>query len=268
MFDLLLNEDAVVRLSVFIVVFAVFALWEWLAPRRINTYPKRIRWVNNLTISLINIITTRLIISITLVVVAVKAESLNIGFLNLFDLPALVKVVIAVLLLDFAIYIQHIILHKVGFLWRLHRMHHADLDFDVTTGIRFHPLEIVLSLGIKMLVVLAIGAPYISVLIFEVVLNATSLFNHANIRIPLNVDKVLRLFVVTPDMHRVHHSIIKEETNSNFGFNLPWWDYIFNTYKSQPQAGHDNMKIGIESFRNPRELWLDRLLIQPFKKTV
>ncbi|MFK7815950.1 MAG: sterol desaturase family protein [Gammaproteobacteria bacterium] len=267
MLDLLLNEDASVRLGVFIVVFAVLALWEWLAPRRLNTYPKNVRWLNNVTISLINVIVIRLIIPVTLVFVAVKAELLNIGLLNLFDLPGLVEVFVALLILDFAIYIQHIIFHKVGFLWRLHRVHHADLDFDLTTGIRFHPVEILLSLAIKMLVVLAIGAPYISVLVFEMVLNATSLFNHANIRIPLMVDKVLRWFVVTPDMHRVHHSIIKEETNSNFGFNLPWWDYMFNTYQSQPHAGHDNMEIGIESFRKLRELWLDRLLLQPFRKS-
>ncbi len=146
-------------------------------------------------------------------------------------------------------------------------MHHADLDFDVTTGIRFHPVEIVFSLGIKMFVVLAIGAPFIAVFIFEVLLNATSLFNHANIRIPKNIDKVLRVFIVTPDMHRVHHSIIREETDSNFGFNVPWWDYIFKTYCAQPKAGHIGMTIGIDSFRKQRELWLDRLLLQPFRKT-
>ncbi len=267
MFDLLLDEDTAVHLGAFIVVFAVIALWEMFAPRRKSTYPKSFHWLNNLTISLINIIATRLIIPVTLVFVAIKAESLNIGLLNLVDLPDLVTVVVTVLLLDFAIYVQHIIFHKVEFLWRLHRMHYADLDFDVTTGIRFHPVEIVLSLAIKMLVVLVIGAPYVAVLIFEVVLNITSLFNHANIRISANTDKILRLFVVTPDMHRVHHSIIRKETDSNFGFNLPWWDYIFKTYRAQPQAGHEHMKIGIEGFRNPRELWLDRLLLQPFRKT-
>ncbi len=266
MLDFLLNENAGIRLSVFIAVFAVFALMEGLAPRRKSVYSKSVRWINNLTISLVNVIAVRLIIPATLVFVAVEAKAADFGFLNLVDMPMLVKIFVAFLLLDFSIYIQHIIFHKVGFLWRLHRMHHADLDFDLTTGIRFHPFEIILSLAIKMVAVLIIGAPYISVLIFEIVLNATSLFNHANIRVPLHIEKYLRLFLVTPDMHRVHHSTVKEETNSNFGFNLPWWDYLFKTYTSQPQAGHEDMKIGIESFRSSRELWLDRLLLQPFRK--
>jgi sterol desaturase/sphingolipid hydroxylase (fatty acid hydroxylase superfamily) len=145
-------------------------------------------------------------------------------------------------------------------------MHHADLDFDVTTAIRFHPVEIIFSLVIKMLVILVIGASIFAVLLFEVLLNATSLFNHANIRIPKNVDKLLRIFIVTPDMHRVHHSIIRKETDSNFGFNLPWWDYIFKTYRAKPMAGHIDMTIGIDYFRKQRELWLDRLLSQPFRK--
>jgi sterol desaturase/sphingolipid hydroxylase (fatty acid hydroxylase superfamily) len=215
---------------------------------------------------LINVAVTRVFVPITLVFVAASAESSNIGLLNLTDLPIALSIIIAFLLLDLAIYIQHIVFHKVHFLWRLHRMHHADLDFDVTTGIRFHPIEILFSLGIKMFVVLVIGAPFMAVLIFEVLLNSTSLFNHANIRIPKSIDKILRVFVVTPDMHRVHHSAVPTETNSNFGFNLPWWDYMFKTYCAQPKAGHDNMTIGLEYFRNQNELRLDRLLLQPFRK--
>lgn len=266
MLESFLDNDVLLRLSIFLVVFAVFAIWEIFAPRRRKSLPKMMRWVNNVSISVINVLTTRLIIPVTLVFVAGSAESSNIGLLNSVELPAWLAIVIAVLLFDLALYTQHIIFHKVHFLWRLHRMHHADLDFDVTTGIRFHPVEILLSLTIKMLMVLAIGAPIIAVLIFEVLLSTTSLFNHANIRIPLAIDKLLRLFLVTPDMHRVHHSVVPNETNSNFGFNLPWWDYIFSTYRAQPKAGHDKMVIGLEYFRDTRELRLDRLLLQPFMK--
>jgi sterol desaturase/sphingolipid hydroxylase (fatty acid hydroxylase superfamily) len=173
--------------------------------------------------------------------------------------------VLGVILLDLAIYLQHVLFHAVPALWRLHRMHHADLEFDVTTGTRFHPIEILLSMGIKLGVVAAFGMPAVSVLIFEVLLNATSMFNHGNVRIPLSVDRVLRWIVVTPDMHRVHHSISPRETNSNFGFNLPWWDRLFGTYRDQPAAGHEGMTIGIEQFRDPRELRLDRMLVQPFR---
>jgi sterol desaturase/sphingolipid hydroxylase (fatty acid hydroxylase superfamily) len=173
-------------------------------------------------------------------------------------------VVASVVLLDVAIYLQHVMFHAVPALWRVHRMHHADLDFDVTTGARFHPMEIVLSMLIKFVVV-ALGAPALGVLVFEVLLNATSMFNHGNVRIPVRFDRYLRWLVVTPDMHRVHHSIVVNETNSNFGFNLPWWDRLLGTYRDQPAAGHEGMTIGIEQFREARELWLDRMLLQPFR---
>jgi sterol desaturase/sphingolipid hydroxylase (fatty acid hydroxylase superfamily) len=168
-----------------------------------------------------------------------------------------------VVVLDLVIYLQHVLFHAVPALWRLHRMHHADLDFDVTTGLRFHPIEIVLSMGIKLAVVAVLGPPAAAVLVFEVILNGTAMFNHSNIRIPLGLDRILRWVVVTPDMHRVHHSVVPQETNSNFGFNLPWWDRLFGTYRAQPAEGHDGMTIGIELFRARRDLWLDRMLIQP-----
>jgi sterol desaturase/sphingolipid hydroxylase (fatty acid hydroxylase superfamily) len=167
-------------------------------------------------------------------------------------------------LLDLAIYLQHVLFHAVPVLWRLHRMHHADLDLDVTTGTRFHPLEMLLSMLIKLAVIAALGPPAVAVLIFEVLLNATSMFNHGNVRIPPGIDQALRWLVVTPDMHRVHHSVIPTETNSNFGFNLPWWDRLCGTYRAQPAAGHEGMTIGIEQFRTVRELWLDRMLLRPF----
>ena len=187
------------------------------------------------------------------------------GLFNVIAVPAWIGVAASVVILDLAIYLQHVLFHAVPALWRLHRMHHADLEFDVSTGLRFHPIEILLSMLIKFAVVAALGAPALSVLIFEVLLNATSMFNHANVRIPLGIDRVLRWLVVTPDMHRVHHSILARETNSNFGFNLPWWDRLFGTYRAQPAAGHEAMTIGIEQFRDPRELWLDRMLAQPFR---
>ena len=193
------------------------------------------------------------------------AESHGWGLFNLVSLPSWIEVVLAVIVLDLAIYGQHVLFHYVPALWRVHRMHHADLDIDVTTGTRFHPVEVLLSLGIKFVVVVAVGAPPLSVLIFEVLLNATSLFNHGNLRLPPTLERLLRRLVVTPDMHRVHHSILRHETNSNFGFNLPWWDWIFRTYRPDPEAGHEEMIIGIDQFRAPKELRLDRMLTQPVR---
>jgi sterol desaturase/sphingolipid hydroxylase (fatty acid hydroxylase superfamily) len=180
------------------------------------------------------------------------------------ELPAWLAILLAVAFLDFAVYAQHVLFHHVPWLWRLHRMHHADLEFDVTTALRFHPLEIMLSMLIKMAVVSLLGASAIAVVIFEVLLNATAMFNHANLRLSDPVDRSLRLAIVTPDMHRVHHSVRREETNSNYGFNLSIWDRLFGTYRAQPQDGHDAMTIGIEQFRSPRDLWIDRMLLQPF----
>jgi sterol desaturase/sphingolipid hydroxylase (fatty acid hydroxylase superfamily) len=227
-----------------------------------------IRWSNNLALVVIDTIVLRLTFPILAVGLAVMAQERGWGLFNFIDAPAWVAVLASVIILDLVIYLQHVMFHAVPALWRLHRMHHADLDFDVTTGLRFHPIEIVLSMGIKLAMVLVLGPPAVAVLIFEVLLNATAMFNHSNVRLPLVVDRVLRLVMVTPDMHRVHHSILPEETNSNFGFNLPWWDRLLGTYKAQPAAGHDAMTIGIEQFRTPRDQWLDRMLVQPIKGTV
>jgi len=210
----------------------------------------------------------RVLLPITAVGLALIAEAHGIGLFNMIALPTWASIVLSVMLLDLAIYLQHVLFHAVPALWRLHRMHHADLEFDVTTGLRFHPIEILLSTGIKLVVVAALGTPAAAVLIFEVLLNATSMFNHSNIRVPAQIDRILRWFVVTPDMHRVHHSILRRETNSNFGFNLPWWDRLLGTYRAQPAAGHEAMTIGIEQFREPRELALDRMLLQPFRGDV
>lgn len=224
-----------------------------------------IRWTNNLGLVVIDTIVLRLSFPILAVGLAVTAQDLGWGLFNIIAVPGWVAVLVSIVVLDLVIYLQHVMFHAVPALWRLHRMHHADLEFDVTTGLRFHPVEILLSMGIKLVVVLALGPPAIAVLIFEVLLNATAMFNHSNIRLPRLVDRLLRLIVVTPDMHRVHHSVIPEETNSNFGFNLPWWDRLLGTYKAQPKAGHEGMTIGIEHFRTGRDLWLDRMLVQPIK---
>jgi sterol desaturase/sphingolipid hydroxylase (fatty acid hydroxylase superfamily) len=199
--------------------------------------------------------------------VALLAEDRGWGLFNAVALPPWAGVVLAVMLLDLLVYFQHVMFHAVPALWRLHRVHHADLDFDLTTGIRFHPIEILASLGIKSAAVAAMGAPAIAVLVFEVLLNGTAMFNHANASLPPRFERWVRWIVVTPDMHRVHHSVRYEESSSNFGFSLPWWDRLFGTYRAQPRAGHDAMTIGVDAFRDPRELRLDRLLAQPFRDT-
>ena len=260
------NAEVLVRLSSFVGLFALFAMWELVTPRRARQHSKSVRWLNNLAIMVLNGLIVRLGIPLAAVGTAVAAQNQNLGLLNIVEMPAVMAIVVAILALDFILYLQHLVFHHVDFLWRLHRMHHADLDVDVTTGLRFHPIEIVLSMAIKMAAVLVLGAPVLAVIAFEVLLNASSLFNHANIYIPEKVDRILRYFIVTPDMHRVHHSVVRQETNSNFGFNVPWWDYLFRTYRAVPQAGQIDMDVGIEYFRTRRDLWLDHLLIQPFRK--
>lgn len=222
------------------------------------------RWPSNLGIGALNELLVRLISPAGVIGFALEAEKHRWGLLNNVTIPSVIAMVVAFIVFDFAIYIQHVIFHAVPALWRVHRMHHADLDLDVTTGGRFHPIEILLSLGFKLGVVGVLGPPAAAVLIFEVVLNATSMFNHSNFRIAENIDSWMRLLVVTPDMHRVHHSIAINETNSNFGFNLPWWDRLLGTYLAQPEYGHEQMTIGINLFRNPEELRLGRMLSQPF----
>lgn len=262
--DVVFAYEPYIRLAAFGGVFIVMAAWEFVVPRRDQRIGRGRRWPGNLGVVAVNTLLVRILFPTTAVGLAVLAEARGFGLFNVVALPAWVEVVAAVVILDLAIYLQHVLFHAVPALWRLHRMHHADLEFDVSTGLRFHPIEILLSMLIKFAVIGALGAAALSVLIFEVLLNATSMFNHGNVRIPYGVDRVLRWFVVTPDMHRVHHSILARETNSNFGFNLPWWDRLFGTYRAQPTAGHETMTIGIEQFREPRELRLDRMLIQPF----
>ncbi len=262
---MLLSNEPLIRLGAFLGVFALMAAWELLAPRRRLSLSRWQRWPSNIALSALNTALVRVLFPTAAVALALVGEQRGWGLLNAIQLPPWLALAIAVLALDLVIYLQHVLFHAVPALWRLHRMHHADLDFDVTTGARFHPLEILLSTLIKLAAVAALGAPAAAVLVFEVLLNATSMFNHGNVRLPARLDRVLRWIVVTPDMHRVHHSIVPRETNSNFGFNAPWWDRLFGTYRAQPEAGHEAMTIGIGQFRAPREQWLDRMLIQPFR---
>jgi sterol desaturase/sphingolipid hydroxylase (fatty acid hydroxylase superfamily) len=224
-----------------------------------------LRWPSNIGVVILDTALVRLIAPTTVVALALVCETQDWGLFQLLGWPAWATIPLAFIALDLAIYLQHVMFHAVPALWRLHRMHHADQEIDVTTGLRFHPIEILLSLGIKLGSVAALGTPAVAVVVFEVLLNATSMFNHSNVRMPLWLDKILRWIVVTPDMHRIHHSIVVRETNSNFGFNLPWWDRLLGTYRDQPQAGHDGMTIGIEQFRAPSEQRLHRMLTQPFR---
>jgi sterol desaturase/sphingolipid hydroxylase (fatty acid hydroxylase superfamily) len=259
------NEPAI-RLTIFITVFALVAGWELRSPSRTLQFSKRQRWLNNLGLVVLNTLLLRLLFPAAAVGVALYAESRGWGLLQLLRLPGWLDVLLAVVIMDFVIWLQHVMVHAIPALWRLHRVHHADPDYDVTTGSRFHPLEIVLSMLIKFATIVLLGPPAVAVVIFEVLLNATAMFNHGNIRLPVALDRVLRLFVVTPDMHRVHHSVEDDETNSNFGFNLPWWDRMFGTYRAQPRAGQQGMKIGIRDFNDPAEvIRLSGLLLLPFR---
>jgi len=262
--EMLLNNEIAIRLGFFSGIFAVMAVWELLAPRRKPRQSKAVRWYANLGIVVLNSVVARIIFPLAPVAVAIVAAEKGWGVFNVIELYPWVATVAAVVILDFTIYLQHVMVHAMPMLWRLHRMHHADLDFDVTTGARFHPVEIVLSIAIKMAVIVLIGAAPVAVLIFEVLLNTTAMFNHSNIALPLGLDRVLRLLVVTPDMHRVHHSVLPYETNSNFGFNLPWWDRLLGTYRAQPEQGNEGMDIGIDLFQEPTELHLHKMLGQPF----
>jgi len=265
MTEAILASEPEIRLGFFIGLFALMALLEAWRPGRARMVSRWRRWPSNLGIVALNSVLLRVVFPAVPLGLAVLAQAQGWGLLNILALPGWLAVVIAVVLFDLAIYLQHVMVHAVPALWRLHRMHHSDLDFDVTTGARFHPVEILLSMAIQLALVAALGPPAIAVLIFEVALNGSSMFNHANLRLPGALDRCLRWIVVTPDMHRVHHSIVPFETNSNFGFCLPWWDRLFGTYRDQPGAGHVGMTIGIEEFRDPREQRLDRMLTQPVR---
>ncbi len=265
----IIAHEKQVRMAIFFSVLAVVALWELLAPRRALTVSKAVRWANNLGLVFFNSWLLRLVFPAAAVGMAAFATEQGWGLFNYYSVPGWLALLLSVVLLDFIIWLQHVMVHAVPLLWRLHRMHHADLDYDVTTGARFHPLEILLSMLIKFAAIVVLGPPLLAIIIFEVLLNATAMFNHGNIRLPGRLDRVLRWLIVTPDMHRVHHSVEDDEANSNFGFNLPWWDRLFGTYRDQPRGGHQGMTIGIRKYRTPPEAsWLPGMLWLPFRGKV
>jgi sterol desaturase/sphingolipid hydroxylase (fatty acid hydroxylase superfamily) len=258
-----MDNEIYLRLTFFFTIFISMAIWEIVKPRRVLTTSKGNRWIINLSVTLIDALIIRLIFPIAAIGIALIAEEHNWGLFNRLAMDNLAAGIVAILIFDLTIYFQHVVFHNISVFWRLHMVHHTDLDIDVTTGARFHPVEILLSMAIKMGVIILIGAPAYSVLVFEILLNGTSMFNHGNIYISPKIDRIIRLLVVTPDMHRVHHSVIIRETNSNFGFNFPWWDRIFRTYKDQPGKGHLDMIIGLANFRDAKRLTLSYILTLP-----
>jgi sterol desaturase/sphingolipid hydroxylase (fatty acid hydroxylase superfamily) len=248
------QSDGLIRLAVFAGIFLLMALLELLSPKRKLTVSKRKRWLTNVGISVTGTVLLRLMamlaVPIAAIAAAFYAQAHQIGLLNHVSWPEWLKVVVALLALDLAIWAQHLASHKIPIFWRLHQVHHADRDIDVTTAVRFHPVEIGLSMLWKIVAVVPLGAAPLAVFLFEVVLNACAMFNHANIALPGACDRVLRLLVVTPDMHRVHHSVLRREHDSNYGFNLSLWDRLFRTYTAQPEAGHLGMTIGLTPYQS------------------
>jgi sterol desaturase/sphingolipid hydroxylase (fatty acid hydroxylase superfamily) len=264
-----LQSEAGVRLAAFVAIFAAMAVFELASPRlerpEFMGALKSRRWFTNLSMVVISSVAMRVVFPAAAVGAALWAQAQGWGLLRLGDVPPLVAGVVAFVILDFAVWLEHVASHKIPLLWRIHRMHHADGGFDLTTGLRFHPLEIVLSMLWKAAIVIALGAPVLAVLVFEIVLNGAAMFNHANARLPLRLDRILRRFVVTPDMHRVHHSCVPAETDSNYGFNFPFWDRLFGTYVAQPRAGHDDMDIGLNEWRRQEGAGLVWSLLLPFR---
>ncbi|MDH5692460.1 MAG: sterol desaturase family protein [Gammaproteobacteria bacterium] len=258
-----------IRLAFFFGTFVLIALWEFLAPRRALTVSKVLRWTNNIGLVFLNTLILRLLFPAAAVGVALFTVEHGWGLLNIYSLSLPLAVFLSIVFMDLIIYLQHVLVHAVPALWRLHRVHHADLDYDVTTGARFHPIEIILSMLIKFATIVVLGPPVIAVIMFEIILSSMAMFNHGNIKLPLGLDKIIRVLLVTPDMHRVHHSVIDHEANSNFGFSLSIWDRLFGTYRDQPQRGHENMTIGINRFRELKQVaWLPGILSLPFKGKV
>ena len=266
MLDFIAQNESLIRLGFFLGILVIMGLWESLAPARQLSVSRGYRWLNNLSLVVVNTVIVRIIFPAAAVGVALVAQQQGWGVLSLLDWPLWLLVLTSVVVMDFMIWLQHVTVHAIPMLWRLHRVHHADPDYDTTTGLRFHPLEILLSMIIKFIVIIALGPPVVAVIIFEVVLNGMAMFNHGNVRLPATLDKLIRVFFVTPDMHRVHHSVHEDETNSNFGFNLSIWDRLMGTYLDQPRDGHEKMKIGINGFEQKSDVSrLDGLLTLPFK---
>lgn len=266
MLEYIENNESTIRLGFFLGILLLMWLWETLSPRRPLSVSRLFRWVNNLGLVVLNTIILRIVFPAAAVGMAVLAQQNGWGLISILEWDPVWIVIFSIIVLDFMIWLQHVVVHAIPVFWRLHRVHHADRDYDTTTGLRFHPLEILLSMVIKFIVIIALGPPVVAVILFEVILNGMAMFNHGNVRLPLPLDKVLRILFVTPDMHRVHHSVEDDEANSNFGFNLSIWDRLFGTYVDQPRAGHNDMKIGIEGFEEKNDVnRMDGMLLLPFK---
>lgn len=264
MIEFISSNEPGIRLGFFIGTLALIGLWETLAPKRAPTVSKLWRWTNNFGVTFFNTFLLRILFPLLAVGAAALAAEKGWGLLNLISLPSVLAILIAIVVQDFVIYWQHVMFHKIPVLWQLHKMHHADVDYDVSTGARFHPIEIILSMLLKLAVVFLLGPPVVAVIIFEILLSSVAMFNHANAGLPGPIDRIVRLFIVTPDMHRVHHSVIRKEHDHNFGFNLPWWDYLFRTYTDQPSAGHDGMTIGLDEYQTNRKQSFFWMLALPF----
>jgi sterol desaturase/sphingolipid hydroxylase (fatty acid hydroxylase superfamily) len=262
--EFIIAHEALIRMGFFLGIFVVVALVEVFDPRRPLLTSKTSRWFGNISIVAINTVVLRLLFPAGAVGIAIWVGEQGWGWFNHAPWPAWLEIALSVVLLDFVIYLQHVMFHAIPGLWRFHMMHHADMDYDLTTGTRFHPVEILISMLIKAAAIIVLGSQALAVILFEILLNGTAMFNHGNFFLPLKLDRVLRLAVVTPDMHRVHHSVFPNETNSNFGFNLPWWDRLMGTYRAQPMRGHDGMTIGLHQFRDPSRLTLPWMIVMPF----
>ena len=260
------TAETAIRIGAFALLLTLLATWEVYSPRRRRLLPRMRRWPNNFGISAINTAVLALLVPLLAGGVAVLADDGGWGLFNWYEITPILSIPLYIVAFDLTVYLQHRIFNRYDSLWRLHRVHHTDLDYDVSTGVRFHPLSILISTAIKFTLVILLGPPAVAVLLAEVILNATSMFNHSNIRIPASLDRILRMYIVTPDMHRVHHSTERSEHSCNFGFNFPWWDRLFRTYKAEPDAGHEDMKIGIDGFGNDEAINIYALLSQPFRR--
>ena len=267
MTDFILTHETCIRLGVFVSILLLMMSAEALFPRKTRVMGRTHRWTSNLLLIVIDGLFVRLLFPIVAVGVAIIAADKNWGLFNILDLPMWLEITLTIIILDMMIYWQHVASHHIPFLWAMHKVHHADRDIDVTTGSRFHPIEIALSMLYKMALVVILGAPVLAVILFELILNGCAMFNHSNVKLPIRLDRVLRRFIVTPDMHRVHHSTIVRETNSNYGFSLSLWDRIFRSYTAQPKDGHDGMVIGLEEHQNPGPKSLSWSLFLPFKSS-
>lgn len=260
----IIANEGVFRLSIFLGLFVVMAGWELTAPKRRLTLSKGRRWMTNGLITALDLLVVRVLLMTIGAVGAWDAAQEGWGLFNWLDWPVWIEVIIAIVVLDLVIYWQHVISHRVPALWRIHRVHHSDRDLDVTTAVRFHPIEIALSMLLKLGVIYLLGAAAVAVILFEALLNGAAMFNHSNIRLPDRIERMTRLFLVTPDMHRVHHSTDPRETDANFGFSVPWWDRLFGTYIAQPVKGHDGMTIGLDEYQDDKPAKLGWSLRLPF----